>query len=243
MSMADVFWYAWPWVGLGMGIVMLVLLFATDLLRGSDAPRVRDPYWLAWAAMPAYLVHQFEEYALNIADGNYVIVEQVFVNAGGIMDLSALPLFHFPLVNIALVWAGVPLGAWLGARLRNPVVALSPYGFILVNGLIHFAMTVVRGVPVALNPGFFTGTLLFLPLVAVVIVACARGGLVRGGGIAAFLVAGAITHVLLGAGYAMSAVGGSAGVAVLDLLAGLSPALLAWAFCGMFKVKLPGGDR
>ena len=48
MSMADVFWYAWPWVGLGMGIVMLVLLFATDLLRGSDAPRVRDPYWLAY---------------------------------------------------------------------------------------------------------------------------------------------------------------------------------------------------
>jgi hypothetical protein len=53
--------------------------------------------------------------------------------------------------------------------------------------------------------------------VAVVIVACARGGLVRGGG--------------------------PAGVAVLDLLAGLSPALLAEAFCGMFKVKLPGGDR
>ena len=128
MSMADVFWYAWPWVGLGMGIVMLVLLFATDLMRESDAPRWRDPYWLAWAAMPAYLVHQFEEYALNIVDGHYVIVEQVFVNAGSVMDLSALPMFHFPLVNIALVWAGVPLAAWLGARLKNPVVALSPYG-------------------------------------------------------------------------------------------------------------------
>ena len=52
------------------------------------------------------LVHQFEEYALNIVDGNYVIVEQVFANAGSIMDLSALPMFHFPLVNIVLVWAG-----------------------------------------------------------------------------------------------------------------------------------------
>jgi hypothetical protein len=243
MSMADVFWYAWPWVGLGMGIVMLVLLFATDLLRESDAPRWRDPYWLAWAAMPAYLVHQFEEYALNIADGNYVIVEQVFVNAGSVMDLSALPMFHFPLVNIALVWAGVPLAAWLGARLKNPVVALSPYGFILVNGLMHLAMTAARSVPVALNPGFFTGAFVFLPLAALTIAVCVRGRFMHGGGIAAFLVAGAIAHGLLGAGYAMSGVGGAVGVATLDLLAGLSPAFLAWAFCKLFKVKLPDEAR
>jgi len=243
MSIAEAFWYAWPWVGLGMGIVMLVLLFATDLLRGSDAPRVRDPYWLAWASMPAYLVHQFEEYALNIANGDYVIVEQVFVNAGSIMDLSALPMFHFPLVNIALVWAGVPLAAWLGARLKNPVVALSPYGFILVNGLMHLAMTAARSVPVALNPGFFTGTFVFLPLAALTIAVCVRGRFMHGGGIAAFLVAGAIAHGLLGAGYAMSGVGGAMGVATLDLLAGLSPAFLAWAFCKLFKVKSPDEAR
>ncbi|MBQ9004544.1 MAG: HXXEE domain-containing protein, partial [Eggerthellaceae bacterium] len=162
MNIADAFWHAWPWVGLGMGIVMLVLLFATDLLRATGCPRWRDPYWLAWAAMPAYLVHQFEEYALNVVDGNYVIIEQVFSTVSGILDLSALPMLHVPLVNIALVWFGVPLAAWLGTRIDNPAVAHSPYGFILVIGHLHFAMTAVRGVPVPLNPGFFTGTLVFL---------------------------------------------------------------------------------
>ena len=236
MNIADAFWHAWPWVGLGMGIVMLVLLFATDLLRATGCPRWRDPYWLAWAAMPAYLVHQFEEYALNVVDGNYVIIEQVFSNVSGILDLSALPMLHFPLVNIALVWFGVPLAAWLGRRIGNPAVALSPYGFILVNGLMHFAMTAVRGVPVPLNPGFFTGTLVFLPLAVLAIAVCARGGYLRSGGIAAFLVAGAIAHGLLGAGYAMTAIGGPAGVVVLDVFAGLSPAILSWAFCRLFKV-------
>ena len=240
MDLAQAFWYAWPWMGLGMAVPMLVLLFATGLQRGSDAPRWRDPYWLAWAAMPAYLVHQFEEYGLNIIDGNYVIIEQVFANAGGILDLSGLPMFHFPLVNVALVWAGVPLAAWLGRRMRNPVVALSPYGFVLVNGLMHLGLTLARGVPVADNPGFFTGVFLFLPLVALVIAVCARGSFMRGGGIAAFLAAGAVAHVLLGVGYAVSALGPAA-VAALDVFAGLSPAVLAWLFCKAFKVRCGDG--
>ena len=173
----------------------------------------------------------------------FFLVEQVFVNAGSVMDLSALPMFHFPLVNIALVWAGVPLAAWLGARRKNPVMALSPYGFVLVNGLMHLATTAVRGVPMALNPGFFTGTFVFLPLAALAIAVCVRGRFMRGGGIAAFLVAGAIAHGLLGTGYAMSGVGGAAGVATLDLLAGLSPAFLAWVFCKLFRVKLSNEAR
>lgn len=237
MNIADAFWYAWPWMGLGMAVPVLVLLFATSLLRGMDCPRWRDPYWLAWAAMPAYLLHQFEEYGLNVVGGSYVIIEQVFANTGGILDLSALPMFHFPLVNIALVWFGVPLAAWLGRRIGNPAVALAPYGFVLANGLLHLAMMAVRGVPVALNPGFFTGVFLFLPLAALVIAICVRGDFMHRGGIVAFLVAGVIAHGLLGAGYVMAAIGGPAGVSVLDVVAGLSPGPLAWLFCRLFKVR------
>ena len=57
------------------------------------------------------------------------------------MDLSNLPLAYFPLVNIALVWMGVPLSAWICRR--NPVIGLAPYGFILVNGLMHCLGTLV----------------------------------------------------------------------------------------------------
>lgn len=243
MGFAEACWWGWPWAGLGMGIIMLVLLFGTDLLRSNGKPRWRDAYWLAWAAMPAYLIHQFEEYGLHITDGQYDIITQVFANAGSILDLSALPMAHFPLVNIMLVWFGVPLAAWWGRKAQNPALALAPYGFILVNGLMHFVLTVVRGVPVGLNPGFFTGTFVFLPLAALAVAVALRGGYLRAGGLAVSLAAGVIAHGLLGAGYAMAAIGGPVGVVVLDVAAGLSPAPLAWLGCKLFKVKLPGGGK
>lgn len=232
-------WYAWPWVGLGMGIVVIVLLFGTSILKGADAPRWRDPYWLAWAAMPAYLLHQFEEYALHVTDGQYDIITQVFANTAGLLDLTNLPMAHFPLVNIALVWLGVPLAAWLGKRLGSPAVAIAPYGFILVNGFGHCLGTLVGGMPVELNPGFYTGTFVFVPLVILVIAICMRYGFTSGKGLAISLLSGVIAHGLLGAGYAMAAIGGPVGVVVLDLAAGLSPGLLAWAGCRAFKAQVP----
>ncbi|MEE8722982.1 MAG: HXXEE domain-containing protein [Eggerthellaceae bacterium] len=236
MDFAQECWYGWPWVGLGMAIVALILLFGTNLLRGVDAPRWRDPYWLAWVAFPAYLVHQFEEYALHITDGQFDIISQVFANAGGVMDLSNLPMLHFPLVNITLVWVGVPLAAWLGRKLSNPVVALAPYGFVLVNGVVHCMGTLSGAMPVAANPGFFTGTFVFLPLCALVIAVCVRGSFMRGGGLALALGSGAIAHGLLGAAYALSAVGPAAVIA-FDVVAGVAPALLAYVGCKLLKVR------
>lgn len=242
MGIAEGFWNGWPWMGLGIAAVVLVLLFGTDLMRASEKPRWLDPYWLAWAAMPAYLLHQFEEYALHVTGGQYDIITQVFATAGGFMDLSALPMAHFPLVNIALAWLGVPLAAWLGRRLRNPAVALGPYGFVLANGLGHCLGTLATGMPPESNPGFFTGTFVFVPLAALAVVACVRGGYLRAGGIAAFLIAGVIAHGLLGAGYAMAAVGGPVGVVVLDVAAGLSPGPLAWLICRLFRVRAADPD-
>lgn len=237
MSFMEHCWYAWPWVGLGMGIIVIVLLFGTNVLRSNEDTRWLDPLWLAWLAMPAYLLHQFEEYALHITDGQYDIITQVFANTAGLLDLANLPMAHFPLVNIALVWAGVPLAAWLARKLDNPVVGLAPYGFILVNGFGHFAGTVIGGVPLEANPGFFTGALVFVPLSVLVIVACLRRGFTDGKGLAVALVSGVIAHALLGAGYAMAAIGGPVGVVILDIAAGLSPGLLAWIGCKALKVK------
>ena len=237
MGIGDQFWYAWPWVDVGMAAVMLVLLFGTNLLRGADAPRWRDPYWLAWAAMPAYLIHQFEEYALHITDGQYDIIAQVLSLSA--FDLSDLPMAHFPLVNIALVWVGAPLAAWLGRKLQNPVVALSPFGFLLANGLLHAVQAISGMLPVASNPGFFTGAFVFLPLVVLAIVVSVHGGYMGAKGVAAFLVSGIVGHALLGAAYGISAVAGPAAVLVFDVLAGLSPALVALLLCKVFKIERP----
>lgn len=242
MSLVDQFWYAWPWMGLGMAVVMLVLLFGTNLLRSNGGHRWLDPVWLAWCAMPVYLVHQFEEYACNMADGSYLIIDQVFVNAGSVMDLSSLPLAYFPLVNIALVWVGVPLSAWICRR--NPVIGLAPYGFILVNGLMHCMGMLTGAIPIELNPGFWTGTFVFLPMVALVIYATVREKFMSGGALAVALVAGALAHAMLGAGYGVCAVAGPVACLILGAFAGVSSIVFAWHGCKIFKVRYtaPSGD-
>ena len=75
MTTFDLLNVAWPWVGLGMAIVLLFVLFKTDVLRSNEGSRWRDLVWLAWLAVPVYMIHQFEEYALHISDWNYAMVD------------------------------------------------------------------------------------------------------------------------------------------------------------------------
>lgn len=229
-----VFDFGWPWMGLGMAFVLIALLFGTNLLRSNDKPRWRDPIWLGWCAMPAYLIHQFEEYACHITNGQYDIITQVFIVNP--MDLTNLPLEHFPLVNIMLVWFGVPLAVMLGKKLKNPAIALAPYGFILVNGLGHVLGSLSGAMPIDMNPGFYSGLIIFLPLTILVIVQSVRHFMSVKALVIA-LVSGAIAHVLLGAAYAVAVIAGPMGVLAMDVVAGLSSGLLAWLFCKVFKVK------
>lgn len=235
MDLAEQFWYAWPWMGLGAAVVMVLLLFFTDLLRSNGGRRWLDPVWLAWLAVPVYLLHQFEEYGCNLANGEYLIIEQVFANAGTVMDLSRLPLAFFPEVNILLVWVAVPLSAYLCRR--NPVIGLAPYGFILVNGLMHCVGSLTGLMPIALNPGFWTGTFVFLPLVALVIYATFERRFMSGGALAVALVAGAISHVFFGMGYVVSAFAGGAAALAVGGIGVFSSIFFAWLGCRVFHVR------
>lgn len=235
MSLIEQFWFAWPWMGLGMAVIMLFLLFGTNLFRSGKESRWLDPQWLAWIAMPAYLIHQFEEYACNRADDGYVIINQVFANTQGVLDLTNLPLAYFPEVNIALVWIGVPLSAFLCRW--NPVVGLAPYGFILVNGLMHCLGSLSGAMPIDANPGFWTGTFIFLPLLAIVVYAALKTKFMSGGALAVALVAGALAHIVLGAAYAVTAVGGGVAALVVGAFAGVASIAFAWLGCKIFHVK------
>lgn len=186
--------------------------------------------------MPAYLLHQFEEYCLNLtSDGTYVIIDQVFANAGSILDLSTLPMAYFPLVNIALVWVGVPICAFLARR--NPVIGLAPYGFILVNGLMHCLGSLSGMMPIESNPGFWTGTFVFLLLVALVVYATLKRRFMSGGALAVSFAAGFLAHGMLGVGYIVCAVVGPAACLALGCFAGVSPAIFAWLGCKLFHVR------
>lgn len=55
------------WIGSAVAIVLLVLLFCTNHLR-ADLSRSRwhDYTWLSWMGMAAYLLHNVEEYGIDM---------------------------------------------------------------------------------------------------------------------------------------------------------------------------------
>ena len=60
MTFFDYFNVGWPWMGLGIGAVLLILLFGTDLLHPNGGSRWKDVTWLVWLAVPVYQIHQFD---------------------------------------------------------------------------------------------------------------------------------------------------------------------------------------
>ena len=204
-----ILWLGWPWMGLGGAVVMIVLLFCTDVLRSThEVSRWRDPLWLAWLAVPMYLLHQFEEYSLHVVDGQYSIVSMFFSPDGPASRLGEmnLPLAHFPIMNCVFVWVAIPLGVWLFGK-KHPAVALAPYGFIIANGLTHVVPSLAGIMPVAQNGGFWTGVLLFIPIAVWVIYVCAKDSRL------------------------------SAGAIVIDIVTSFAATYIALGLCRLFKVR------
>lgn len=219
----------WPWMGFGGALVLLILLFATNIMRGqSGGSRWWDPVWLAWLAVPMYLVHQFEEYPLHFdaMSGTYAIVAGV-CKAQGYAPFPdcGIPMAHFPLVNIALVWVAAPIAAWLCRR--NPVVGLTYYGFILVNGLLHAVTGLfVSGGPIE-SPGAVSGTFMFIPATIWVCYACLKSGVMSGKALTVSLVGGIVGHIGLAGAYLFVKVAGAAGMYVADVFISFLPILVA----------------
>ena len=82
-----------------------------------------------------------------------------------------IPLSFYPVVNIALMWFGAPLAAYLFRR--NVLIGLSFWGLLFANGLVHTAGGVAAG---AYNTGLWSAVFLFVPLSLWVIYACAIRG-------------------------------------------------------------------
>ena len=111
---------------------------------------------------------------------------------------SPIPLSFYPMVNIALMWFGSPLAAYLSRR--NILLGLSFWGLIFANGIVHTAGGITQG---AYNTGLWTAVFLFIPLSIWVIYACAIRGPYSGKVVGVAFAAGAVTHVLLFVGYGL----------------------------------------
>lgn len=152
---------AWPWIGAVFAAALIVLLFATNLLRSDRGmPRHRDLRWLSFLAVAVYLVHNIEEYGIA-ANGVFHAFPDVLCTTLGQPTYPGcgIPPVFYLFVNLPLVWIAGPLAALLWGRIR--LAALTLWGVIAVNALVHIVPAIVQR---EYDPGLVTAVILFVPL-------------------------------------------------------------------------------
>lgn len=151
----------WSSVGLGAAIVMIALLLCTNVFRGRiEVSRWRDPVWLAWLMTVAYLLHNFEEYGIDVLGRAFHFSVTACQTYGfGAAESCPLTPSFFVAVNIPFVWVVLPAAALLARRI--PAIGLTGAGLLLTNALSHIAGLAT---PMGYSPGTLTAAVLFVPV-------------------------------------------------------------------------------
>ena len=152
----SMFFHVWPWIGLGAAIVLLILLFCTDVLR-SDKTKSRflDPVSLAWMGAIIYMLHNVEEYGIDIFGNEQAFTTFMFQLNGARIGEAA-----FLCCNLGLVWVAAPLAAVLVQKGYHRMAA-GMACIELVNGLGHILQAINLG---CYNPGLLNSAVLCLPV-------------------------------------------------------------------------------
>ena len=98
-------WFAlnFQWIGLGFVIILLVLLFCTSLLRANRSiSRWKDYAWLSWLGMCAYLLHNVEEYGIDILGRFHGFPIQISEMIQSMFPAGAVPQSSY---YLATVWS------------------------------------------------------------------------------------------------------------------------------------------
>ena len=235
-SISDMLWFAWPWIGLGGGIVLLILLLFTDILRSDlNRSRWRDPVWLSWAVTFVYLPHVCEEYGMHIVDGQYAIIKS-FQEMGMGEIFGEIPIVFFPLVNITLTWIALPIAAALSKK--NPVLGLSGIGFILFNGITHIGGCVATQTGPITSPGAVSGIFIFIPLFVWICCVVARDHILPKKGLRIAIISGMLGHLLLFSCYFVNKLAGGAAMLIYSPFVAFSPLIISLGLCRLLKVKI-----
>lgn len=185
---------AWPWIGSIAAVLLLILLFGTDKLRSDlSLSRWRDRIWLSWLAVPVYMLHNIEEYGIDLLGRIHEFPDALCTNLGlGAYPACPVPPSFYLAVNISLFWVAAPAAALLSRR--YPLVGLTLYGVIFINGLIHLVPILLgRGY----DPGVLTGVILFLPVSIWVARTCFGPNRIRVRGLALIVGVGVVGHAML----------------------------------------------
>lgn len=190
MGAADAFFDIFMWIGLGAAVVILVILFGGGVARkDTSISRWRDPYWLAWLGAVLYMLHNVEEYGIDLT-GTHL----GFVNLMSGMFGDGISTWAFLGCNVPLVWVAGPLIAWIGWRRGLPGMASGMAFFELINGVSHVVQAALWGM---YNPGLLTGVALFVPFAVWVAYALYGKRHMRWGHFWAVFGVGFLYHVIL----------------------------------------------
>lgn len=185
----------WAWIGLALSTALLLLLFTTNIFRSElSLSRWRDPIWLSWLAPAAYMIHQFEEYAIDVPGTRFAFPDYLCTSLLGLPPYPAcsVPPAFFIAVNIPAIWiTGLVCGI---LSRRHPFVGLGVYAIHFTNGLWHVGASLVSG---TYNPGVLVAAVICLPLSVWVAYVCFIRGGMRRRGMAVMVLAGVLLHVVL----------------------------------------------
>jgi hypothetical protein len=210
--------HGWPYAGLGLAALILAVLFLRPSPRGQPyAARLRDPQWLIWAAVPMYMLHQFEEHGVDLLGHHYAFLGELCTALGHADPASCPADARFILaVNVSLVWLAGPVSA--GLARRHLYVGATFLCTPLINALVHTVPALIKG---EYNPGLLTSIVLFAPVCIYTIHRLRQVGALDGPRLASLAVFGVVVHgVLMGSLKAHEA--GLIGATLRDLIQGLN---------------------
>jgi len=190
----DTAFRVFPWIGSAAAVVLVVLLFGTRVLQsGPDVSRWHDRLWLSWAAVVAYLLHNVEEYGIDLFGRQLGFPDGfcALLNQPPFPDCSIPPLF-FMAVNIPLFWIAAPIAALMSRR--HALVGLVLYGVIFVNALLHIVPFLAGG---GYSSGTLTAIVLFVPMSIWIGRTCFGPGKMRYSALMLLIVLGVLGHVML----------------------------------------------
>ena len=186
----------WSWIGLTMAVVLLAMLFATNVFRSQPGiSRWRDPVWLAWLAPAGYMLHQWEEYGIDLMGRAFYFPTHFCLTVQHqAYPACTVPEATYAAINVTGIWVAGLACALLSRRL--PLVGLSIYAIHSTNSLSHIGAFLFTG---EYNPGVLTSALVQLPLSAWVAYAMYGNSAIRKSGLATLFLAGLLlSAVLLG---------------------------------------------
>ncbi|MFD0897397.1 HXXEE domain-containing protein [Loigolactobacillus binensis] len=155
----NVAWYfqIWPWIGLGGAISILILLFTTNILRSNfNQNRWLDPFWLAWLCNAAYLIHNVEEYGIDLTGRSYGFPQSIAELAG-----KAPGGMFFVAVNITMFWIAGPLAAVLARYKGSKMLASAMASIMFINAITHTLPAIITK---SYDTGLLTALIIFFPI-------------------------------------------------------------------------------